>query len=30
MVLQAGRHCVIIKKDIKDAFCNIPVAPHVQ
>ena len=30
MVLQAGRHCVIIKKDIKDAFRNIPVAPHVQ
>ena len=30
MVLQAGRHCVIIKKDIKDPFCNIPVAPHMQ
>lgn len=30
LILQAGRHCVIIKKDIKDAFRNIPVAPHVQ
>ena len=30
MVLQVGRHCVIIKKDIKDVFRNIPVAPHVQ
>ena len=30
MVLQTGRYCVIIKKDIKDAFHNISVAPHVQ
>ena len=30
MILRAGRHCIIIKKDIKDAFRNIPVAPHVQ
>lgn len=30
LILQAGRHCVIIKKDIKDALRNIPVAPHVQ
>ncbi len=29
MVLRAGRHCVIIIKDIKDAFRNIPVAPHL-
>ena len=30
MILHAGRHCIIIKKDIKDAFRNIPVVPHVQ
>ena len=29
-VLYAGRHAVILKKDIKDAFRNIPVAPHQQ
>ena len=29
-VRRAGRGAVIIKKDIKDAFCNIPVAPHQQ
>ena len=29
-VRSAGRHAVIIKKDIKDAFQNIPVAPHQQ
>lgn len=27
-VCRAGRGAVIIKKDIKDAFRNIPVAPH--
>lgn len=30
MILRAGRHCVIIKKDIKDAFRNIRIALHVQ
>lgn len=30
IVLQAGHHCVIFKKDIKEAFCNIPVVPHTQ
>lgn len=30
MILRARRHCIIIKKDIKDAFHNIPVATHVQ
>ena len=30
MIIDAGRHCIIIKKDIKDAFRNIPVAPHMQ
>jgi hypothetical protein len=29
-ILSAGRHCVIVKKDIKDAFRNIPVAPNNQ
>ena len=29
MVLQASRHYIIIKKDIKDAFHNIPVALNV-
>lgn len=29
-VRHAGRHAVIMKKDIKDAFRNIPVAPHQQ
>jgi hypothetical protein len=30
MVLLAGRHAVIMKRDIKDAFRNIPIAPHQQ
>lgn len=30
MVLQACRHYIIIKKDIKNPFCNIRIAPHVQ
>lgn len=30
LIPQAGRHCFIIKKDIKDAFRNIPVAAPVQ
>jgi hypothetical protein len=29
-VVRAGRHCVITKRDIKNAFRNIPVAPHEQ
>ena len=29
-ILSAGRHCIIVKKDIKDAFRNIPVAPNNQ
>jgi hypothetical protein len=30
MLIRAGRGCTIIKKDIKDAFRNIPVAPQHQ
>lgn len=30
MVLQAGCHCVILKKDIKDAFHYISVALNGQ
>ena len=30
MVRSASRYCIILKRDIKDAFRNIPVAPHVQ
>lgn len=30
MVRIAGQHCFILKRDIKDAFRNIPVAPHIQ
>jgi hypothetical protein len=29
-ILLAGHHCVIVKKDIKDAFRNIPIAPNNQ
>lgn len=29
LVIAAGRHCTIIKRDIIDAFRNIPVAPHL-
>ena len=29
-IRRAGRGAVIIKKDIKDAFRNVPVAPHQQ
>ena len=28
MIKEAGRHSVIIKRDIKDAFRNIPVASN--
>jgi len=30
MVRIAGQHCFILKRDLKDAFRNIPVAPHIQ
>jgi Reverse transcriptase (RNA-dependent DNA polymerase) len=30
MVLRAGRKCFIMKRDIKDAFRNIPLATHTQ
>ena len=30
MVTEAGRHSIILKRDIKEAFRNIPIAPHVQ
>jgi hypothetical protein len=30
MVRQAGKGCILLKKDIKDAFRNIPVAPSQQ
>ena len=30
LIVQAGRHSVIIKRDIKDAFRNIPLAPHIR
>ena len=29
-VIEAGRHCVILKRDIKDAFRNIPLSSQVQ
>lgn len=30
MVIQAGRGAVILKRDVKDAFRNVPVAPQHQ
>lgn len=30
MVIQGGRSCIILKRDVKDAFRNVPVAPHQQ
>lgn len=30
LVINAGRHCIILKRDVKDAFRNIPVAPQQQ
>lgn len=30
MVIRGGRNCVIMKRDIKDAFKNVPVALHHQ
>lgn len=29
MVAEAGRHSTVIKRDMKDAFRNIPLAPHI-
>ncbi len=28
LVINAGRHCVIMKRDVKDAFRIVLVAPH--
>ncbi len=28
LVINAGRHCVIMKRDVKDVFRNVPVAPQ--
>lgn len=28
LVTRAGRHCIILKWDVKDAFRNVPVAPQ--
>ena len=30
LVTRAGRHCIILKRDIKDVFRNIPVTPQHQ
>jgi hypothetical protein len=30
LIVRAGRHSIIIKRDIKDAFRNIPLAPHIR
>lgn len=30
MVIRAERGSVILKRDVKDAFRNVPVAPHQQ
>ena len=30
LVIQAGRNCIILKRDVKDAFRNVPVAPQHQ
>lgn len=29
-IIAAGRFCVLIKRDVKDAFCNILIAPPMQ
>ena len=29
-IVNAGRHAVLIKRDIKDAFRNTPIAPHIR
>jgi hypothetical protein len=30
MVIEQGRHCIIVKRDIRDAFRNVPVAVECQ
>lgn len=30
LIVTVGRSCIIIKRNIKDVFCNIPVAPQHQ
>ncbi len=30
MAIRAGGNCIILKQDVKDAFRNVPVAPHQQ
>ncbi len=30
LVTNAGWHCIIVKRDVKDAFRNVPVAPQHQ
>lgn len=30
LVIRAGRHCIILERDVNDAFRNIPVAPQHQ
>lgn len=30
MIIQAGRNCIILKRDVKDAFWNALVASHQQ
>lgn len=30
LVTRAGRHCIILKRDMKDVFRNIPMAPQYQ
>ncbi len=29
LILQANWYCIIIKKNIKDAFQNIPIVSHI-
>ncbi len=30
LILKAGRYSIIIKRDVKDAFRNVPIAPQHQ
>lgn len=30
LIIKAGKHCVILKRDVKVAFRNVPVAPQHQ
>lgn len=29
-IIAARRHAILVKRNIKDAFCNIPVAPYIH